>query len=199
MKNPSTTGSAGRSDPARDACGRPRAFHLLVFHTSHHCWFLGKPICLMGSLTLAYAPSALATAFGRRFFLLLNWGPVCPNRPLSGRAGRSPPGMETGHTGPTGGNQGACVICGRLAEESSPSAGRNARDAKIPLEGGRDWCHLPGLSKGCKEAMRTSVLFCLHTICRRFDFSKHKMRKCTPCPFAPLHPSFFSQPNSTRC
>ena len=30
---------------------------------------------------------------------------LCP-----GGAGRSPPGMETGHTGLSGGNQGACVV-----------------------------------------------------------------------------------------
>ena len=65
----------------------------------------------------------------------------------------------------------------------------------IPLEGsGRDLRHLPGLSKGCKEAMHTSVLFCLHTICRWFCFLKHKMSKCAPRLFAPLHPSFYSQP-----
>ena len=58
----------------------------------------------------------------------------------------------------------------------SPSAGRNARDAKIPLEGRvENLRHLPGLFQGCKEAMRTSVLFSLHTICRLFYCPKHKM------------------------
>ena len=136
----------------------------------------------------------LSSRSGRFLFFLRNsplWG---PNRPLTGRGRVVPlPGVETGHTGPPGGGQGALRgFVGR------PGCGGQCRkehkERKIPLEGGRDWCHLPGLSKGCKEAMRTSVLFCLHTICRWFCFLKHKMSKCAPRLFAPLHPLFFSQP-----
>ena len=200
MKNPSTTGSAGRSNPARDACGRPRAFHLLFFHTSHHWLVFGETARLMGGQKLAQPPSTLAAAFrgGLFSFFSAKLGPVWP-KPASDRAkaGRFPTQGGNGlHGASWGPNRGLGWFCGNSLWDGcffvQVPGGRKGR--KIPLEGGRDWCHLPGLSKGCKEAMRTSVLFCLHTICRRFDFSKHKMRKCTPCPFAPLHPSFFSQP-----
>ena len=112
-KNPGTTGSAGRSDPARDACGRPRAFHLLFFHTSLHCWFLRKPCAWweVKSWHIRRLRWWLLSGPGSFLFFLPN-SPLCgPNRPLTG-LGRvvSPPGVETGHTGPPGGEQGPWVV-----------------------------------------------------------------------------------------
>ena len=173
-KNPSTTGSAGRSDPARDACGRPRAFHLLFFHT----------------------PKSSPNREGGRFsFLSAELAPVWP-KPAPDRAGAgSFPhlGRKLGTRGLLGPNLGLGQFCGTAGCGGQCRKERKGR--KIPLEGrGRNLRHLPGLFQGCKEAMRTSVLFSSHTICRRFYGSNHKMSKCTLSQFAPLHPLFFSQP-----
>ena len=114
-KNPGTTGSAGRSDPARDACGRPRAFHLLFFHTFHHFWFLGNhsPGGKVESWRILRLRWRLFSGLGCFLFFLPNWALCGPNRPLTGRRRVvPPPGAETGYTGPTGGNQGACRFCG---------------------------------------------------------------------------------------
>ena len=116
---------------------------------------------------------------------------LCP-----GGAGRSPTwggnrlyGASWGRTGALGG------FVGRLNVGGFPKCRKERKGRKIPLEGrGRNLRHLPGLFQGCKEAMRTSVLFRSHTICRQFYGSNHKMSKCTLSQFAPLHPSFFSQP-----
>ena len=155
----------------------------------------------MGGQKLAQPPSTLAAAFrgGLFSFFSAKLGPVWP-KPASDRAkaGRFPTqggnglhGASWGQTGGLGGfvgtRFGMVVFSCQCREE------RKGR--KIPLEGrGRNLRHLPGLFQGCKEAMRTSVLFSSHTICRRFYGSNHKMSKCTLSQFAPLHPSFFSQP-----
>ena len=135
----------------------------------------------------------LLSGVGCFLSFLPNWALCGPNRPLTG-LGRvvHPPGVETATRGLLGPNLGLGRFCGTAGCGGQCRKERKGR--KIPLEGGRDWCHLPGLSKGCKEAMHTSVLFCLHTICRWFCFLKHKMSKCAPRLFAPLHPSFYSQP-----
>lgn len=194
-KNPSTTGSAGRSDPARDACGRPRAFHLLFFHTSLHCWFLRKPCAWWEVKSWHIRRLRWWLLFGLGCFLsfLPNWALCGPNRPLTG-LGRvvHPPGVETATRGLLGPNLGLGRFCGTAGCGGQCRKERKGR--KIPLEGGRNLRHLPGLFQGCKEAMRTSVLFSSHTICRRFYSSNHKMSKCTLSQFAPLHPLFFSQP-----
>ena len=151
----------------------------------------------MGSLTLAYSPSALATAFraGSFSFLSAKLGPVGPE-PASVRAGAGPfphLGRKLGTRGLLGPNLGLGRFCGTAGCGGQCRKERKGR--KIPLEGrGRNLRHLPGLFQGCKEAMRTSVLFSSHTICRRFYGSNHKMSKCTLSQFAPLHPLFFSQP-----
>ena len=150
----------------------------------------------MGSLTLAYAPSALATAFraGSFSFLSAKLGPVWPE-PTSVRAGRVVPhlGWKPAKTGLLGANRDLERFWGTAGCGGQCRKERKGR--KIPLEGrGRNLRHLPGLFQGCKEAMRTSVLFSSHTICRRFYGSNHKMSKCTLSQFAPLHPLFFSQP-----
>ena len=70
-------------------------------------------MCLVGSQKLAYSPSALVAAFraGQFSFLSAKLAPVWPKSASDrAKAGRSPPGVELGHTGPTGGNQGACVV-----------------------------------------------------------------------------------------
>ena len=174
--------------------GDPGPFTCSFFTPLSTADFLGKPFAWweVKSWRILHLCWRLFSGLGCFLSFLPNWALCGPNRPLTG-LGRvvPPPGVELGYTGPPGGNQGACRFCG-TAECGWFSQCRKER--KIPLEGGRDWCHLPGLSKGCKEAMRTSVLFCLHTICRRFDFSKHKIGKCAPHPFALLHSSFFSQP-----
>lgn len=200
-KNPSTTGSAGRSDPARDACGRPRAFHLLVFHTSYHWLVFGETARLMEGQKLAHPPSTLSAVFrvGLISFFSAKLGPVWP-KPASDRAkaGRSPAwggnrlyGASWGQTGWLGWFCGNCF--GAVVFRFQCRKERKGR--LIPLEGSeRDLRHLPGLFQGCKEAMCKGVLFSFHTICRRFCLPKHKMRKCAPRPVAPLHPSFFSQP-----
>lgn len=154
----------------------------------------------MGSLTLAYSPSALATAFrvGLISFFSAKLGPVWP-KSAPGRAGAAPfphLGRKLGTRGLLGPNLGLGRFCGTAGCGGQCREERKGR--RIPLEGsGQDLRHLPGLSKGCKEAMRTSVLFSSHTICRRFYGSNHKMSKCTLSQFAPLHPctlySFLSQ------
>ena len=112
-KNPSTTGSAGRSDPARDACGRPRAFHLLFFHTSHHWLVFGETARLMGGQKLAQPPSTLAAAFrgGLFSFFSAKLGSVWP-KPAPDRAGtgRSPTWGGNRHTGPPGAKSGAWAV-----------------------------------------------------------------------------------------
>ena len=197
-KNSGTTGSAGRSDPARDACGRPRAFHLLFFHTSLHCWFLRKPCARWEVKSLRIRRLRWRLLSGLRCFLsfLPNsplWG---PNRPLTVRRRVvPPPGVETATRGLLGATRGLVGFVGRLNVGGFPKCRKERKGRRIPLEGrGRDLRHLPGLFQGCKEAMRASVLFSLHTICRLFYCPKHKMSMCTPAQFAPLHPSFFSQP-----
>ena len=116
-----------------------------------------------------------------------------PDRADAGRfptwGGNRPLGASWGQNGGLGWFCGA-ADCGWFSQCRKERKGR-----KIPLEGrGRNLRHLPGLFQGCKEAMRTSVLFSSHTICRRFYGSNHKMSKCTLSQFAPLHPLFFSQP-----
>ena len=199
-KNPGTTGSAGRSDPARDACGRPRAFHLLVFsHLSPLLIFWGNrsPGGRSKAGVFSICAGGCFPGWAVFFSFLPNWALCGPNRPLTGR-GRvvPPPGAETGQNRPPGGETGGLAwFCGAAGCEWFPQCREERKGRRIPLEGsGQDLRHLPGLSKGCKEAMRTSVLFSLHTICSRFCYHKHKMSKCAPRPFAPLHPSFFSQP-----
>ena len=192
-KNPGTTGSAGRSDPARDACGRPRAFHLLVFHTSHHSWFLRKPCAWweVKSWRIRRLRCQLLSGVGCFLSFLPNWALCGPNRPLTGPFPHL--GRNSATTGLLGPNWGLRWFCGTAGCGGQCRKERKGR--KIPLEGrGRNLRHLPGLFQGCKEAMRTSVLFSSHTICRRFYGSNHKMSKCTLSQFAPLHPLFFSQP-----
>ena len=113
VKNPSTTGSAGRSDPARDACGRPRAFHLLFFHTFHHFWFLGKhsPGGKVESWRILRLRWRLFSGLGCFLFFLPN-SPLCgPNRPLSRlRRVVPPPGEETGQNRPPGGESGPWAV-----------------------------------------------------------------------------------------
>ena len=172
-KNPSTTGSAGRSDPARDASSDPGPFTCLFF-TPPNLPPTGRVGCFL--------------------FFLPN-SPLCgPNRPLTGRSGRFPHlGQKPATRGLLGPNLGLGRFCGTAGCGGQCRKERKGR--KIPLEGrGRNLRHLPGLFQGCKEAMRTSVLFSSHTICRRFYGSNHKMSKCTLSQFAPLHPLFFSQP-----
>ena len=159
-----------------------------------------ETIRLVGSRKLAYSPVTLAVVFrvGLFSFLSAKLGPVWP-KPAPDRAGTGPfptwggnrlYGASWGQTGWLGWFCGNCF--GAVVFRFQCRKERKGR--KIPLEGGRDWCHLPGLFQGCKEAMRTSVLFSSHTICRRFYGSNHKMSKCTLSQFAPLHPLFFSQP-----
>ena len=107
------------------------------------------------------------------------WGETRPKRASWGRAG------------------GLAWFCGTVGCGGQCRKERKGRT--IPLEGrGRNLRHLPGLFQGCKEAMRTSVLFSSHTICRRFYGSNHKMSKCTLSQFAPLHPFILFSANSTR-
>ena len=134
----------------------------------------------MGSLTLAYAPSALATAFraGSFSFLSAKLGPVWPKpAPDQAEAGRSPIwGGNRAHRASWGRTGALGGFVGRLAVGGFLQCWKERKGRKIPLEGrGRDLRHLPGLFQGCKEAMRTSVLFSLHTICRLFYCPKHKM------------------------
>ena len=152
----------------------------------------------MGSLTLAYAPSALATAFraGSFSFLSAKLGPVWPE-PASVRAGRVVPhlGWKPATRGLLGATRGLVGFVGRLNVGGFPKCRKERKGRTIPLGGsGRNLRHLRGIFQGCKEAMCKGVLLSFCTICRRFDFSEHKMSKCAPRPFAPLHPSFFSQP-----
>ena len=136
---------------------------------------------------------------GRFLFFLLNWALCGPNRPLSRRRRVSFPhlGWKPGTRGLLGANLGLEWFCGNwLWDGCLRFQCRKERKGRlIPLEGsGRDLRHLRGIFQGCKEAMCKGVLFSFYTICRRFHFSEHKMSKCAPRPFAPLHPSFFSQP-----
>ena len=160
-----------------------------------------ETIRLVGSLKLAYSPSALAAAFraGPFSFLSAKLGPVWP-KPAPDRAGTGPfptwggnrlYGASWGQTGWLGWFCGNCF--GAVVFRFQCRKERKGR--KIPLGGsGRDLRHLRGIFQGCKEAMCKGVLFSFYTICRRFHFSEHKMSKCAPRPFAPLHPLFFSQP-----
>ena len=133
------------------------------------------------------------------------WGVNSPHRPSRGGEtlgyfvpegfSRNKPWLVLPQRGLLGADRGLGWFCGMVGCEWFPQCREERKGRRIPLEGsGQDLRHLPGLSKGCKEAMRTSVLFSLHTICSRFCYPKHKMSKCAPYPFAPLHPSFFSQP-----
>ncbi len=150
---------------------------------------------LVGSQKLAYSPSALVAAFraGLFSFLSAKLGPVGPKSPWNGRGWvRSPTWGETRPKRASWGRAGGLEwFCGTAGCEWVSQC---RKERKIPLEGGRDLRHLRGIFQGCKEAMCKGVLFSFYTICRRFHFSEHKMSKCAPRPFAPLHPSFFSQP-----
>ena len=127
--------------------------------------------------------SSLREAENEKWLFCLS-GDFCQTRPCvaqtglcPGGAGRSPTwggnrahGAFWGRTGALGG------FVGRLAVGGFLQCWKERKGRKIPLEGrGRDLRHLPGLFQGCKEAMRTSVLFSLHTICRLFYCPKHKM------------------------
>ena len=112
-KNPGTLGSAGRSDPARDACGRPRAFHLLFFHTFHHFWFLGKhsPGGKVESWRILRLRWRLFSGLGCSLFFLPNSALCGPNRPLTGLGrGVPPPGVETATRGLLGAKRGPWVV-----------------------------------------------------------------------------------------
>ena len=167
-KNPVTLGSAGRSDPARDACGRPRAFHLLVFHTSHHWLVFGETARLVGGQKLVHPPSTLSAVFrvGLISFFSAKLGPVWP-KPASDRAkaGRSPAwggnrlyGASWGQTGGLG------WFCGTAGCGEFPQCRKERKGRRIPPEGsGRDLRHLPGNLRGYKsKKCRTFFLLC-HT------------------------------------
>ena len=201
VKNPSTTGSAGRSDPARDASSDPRAFHLLFFHTFHHFWFLGNhsPGGKVESWRILRLRWRLFSGVGLFSFLSAKLGPVWPKpAPDRAGAGRFPhPGVGNRHTGPSwGAKRGPWVVfVGRLTVGGPPVPEGTQGDAKIPLEGG------DGIGVTCQGFPKGARRQCVPVYSSAYTqyvgdliFPKHKMRKCTPCPFAPLHPSFFSQP-----
>ena len=157
-KNPVTLGSAGRSDPARDACGRPRAFHLLVFHTSHHCWFLGKPFVWweVKSWRILHLCWRLFSGLGCFLSFLPNWALCGPNRPLTGRGRvRSPTWGETrpkraswGRAGGLGGFAGT----GFGAVVFRFQCRKERKGRTIPLEGGgQDLRHLMGIFSRVQE------------------------------------------------
>lgn len=131
------------------------------------------------------------------------WGVNSPHRPSRGGEtlgyfvpegfSRNKPWLVLPQRGLLGADRGLGWFCGTVGCGNQCRKERKGR--LIPLEGsGRDLRHLRGIFQGCKEAMCKGVLFSFYTICRRFHFSEHKMSKCAPRPFAPLHPSFFSQP-----
>lgn len=178
--------------------GDPGPFTCCFFTPLSTADFLGKPFAWweVKSWRILHLCWRLFSGLGCFLSFLPNlplWG---PNRPLTG-LGRVVPhlGWKPATRGLLGATRGLVGFVGRLNVGGFPKCRKERKGRTIPLEGiGQDLRHLPGLSKGCKEAMRTSVLFSLHTICSRFCYPKHKMSKCAPYPFAPLHPSFFSQP-----
>ena len=114
--------------------GDPGPFTCLFFTPLTTAGF-EETVCLVGGQKLAYAPSTLWAVLqvGPFSFLSAKLGPVWPNpAPDRAEAGRSPPGMETGHTGPPGAKLGDWVVLWELALGwlfFRASAGRNARDA----------------------------------------------------------------------
>ena len=112
---------------------------------------------------------------------------------------RVSPGTSHGlfcHTGPTGGNQGACVVLWDGWLRKVPPVPEGTQGTQNSARGRLDRVCVTcwEFFQGCKKAMCKGVLLSFCTICRRFDFSKHKIGKCAPHPFALLHSSFFSQP-----
>jgi len=91
-KNPGTTGSAGRSDPARDASGDLGPFTCLFFTPLSTAGF-EETVCLVEGQKLAHPPSTLSAVFrvGLISFFSAKLGPVWP-KPAPDRAGtgRSP-------------------------------------------------------------------------------------------------------------
>lgn len=182
-KNPSTTGSAGRSDPARDACGRPRAFHLLENHT----------------------PNFSPNREKRRFlFLLPNWALWGPNRPGTGGDGSfPPPGAQTGHTGPHRRRNPALFrqektvlrTRGFLPDQAAGLSATQALTGRVS-----DWCGqqllciLLMLSEGGKKAKNHGTLLRNHTRCRRFQACEHQISKKSPSQITPLHASIRPAP-----
>ena len=173
-KNPSTTGSAGRSDPARDACGRPRAFHLLLFHTPE------------------FSPNRGGGWF---LFFLPNWALWGPNRPGTDGDGLfPPPGVETPPTGPHRRRNPALFrqektvlrTRGFLPDQAAGLSATQARTGRILGWCGFPWlpqverllCVLLILPKGCKKAKIHGTLLENHTRCRRFQGCGHQMSKC---------------------
>lgn len=172
--------------------GDPGPFTCSFFTPLSTADFLGKPFAWweVKSWRILYLCWRLFPGLGCFLSFLPNWALCGPNRPLTAFPHL---GRKLGTRGLLGPNLGLGRFCGPAGCGGQCRKERKGR--KIPLEGrGRNLRHLPGLFQGCKEAMRTSVLFSSHTICRRFYGSNHKMSKCTLSQFAPLHPLFFSQP-----
>lgn len=165
VKNPSTTGSAGRSDPARDASSDPGPFTCLFFTPLSTAGF-EETVCLVGGQKLAYSSFALAAAFraGLFSFLSAKLSPVWP-KPPPDRAG-------TGRSPTWGGNRPKRAswgriwalrgFVGRLAVGGSPQCRKERKGRRIPLEGsGRDLRHLLGNPHGRKRGKcRTLFLPC---------------------------------------
>ena len=142
-KNPVTLGSAGRSDPARDASSDPGPFT---------CSFFTPP---------NLPPTGRVGGF---LFFLPN-SPLCgPNRPLTGRERvRSPTWGETRPKRASWGRIWALRgFVGRLAVGGSPQCRKERKGRRIPLEGsGRDLRHLLGNPHGRKRGKcRTLFLPC---------------------------------------
>ena len=92
----------------------------------------------MGSLTLAYAPSALATAFraGSFSFLSAKLGPVWPE-PASVRAGRVVPhlGWKPATRGLLGATRGLVGFVGRLNVGGFPKCRKERKGRKNSARG----------------------------------------------------------------
>ena len=181
-KNPVTLGSAGRSDPARDASGDPGPFTCSFSHLSPLLVF-EETVRLVGSQKLAYAPSALATAFraGLFSFFSAKLGPVWPKpAPDRAGAGRSPTwGVNWAHRRSQGGFGAGVAFPG--------FPGWSGCCASFLI-----------LPKGCKKARSHGTLLGNHARCRRFQACKHQISKCPSAGFCPLALLLFLMPASTR-
>ena len=160
-KNPSTTGSAGRSDPARDASSDPGPFTCSFFTplTTAGFWGTrvpdGKPNAGVFFVCAGGCFPGWAV-----FFLSPVWPKPPPDRAGTGRSptwgGNRPKRASWGRIWALRG------FVGRLAVGGSPQCRKERKGRRIPLEGsGRDLRHLLGNPHGRKRGKcRTLFLPC---------------------------------------
>ena len=141
--------------------GDPGPFTCLFFTPLSTAGFWGNrsPSGKPNADVFAHLRWRLLSGPGGFLFFLLNWALCGPNRPLTwlGRIA-SPPGVKTGHTGPTGGNQGACRFCGTAECGWFPQVPEGTQGAHNSARG--EWAEFASLAGNFPRVQGGNVQGC---------------------------------------